>query len=167
MCKFGANRTTSTAKKWDSRGDIFAMAKMGRVSGFWRFLGKYLGTGPKIPYWEPTGENPWISVPEDIPTLIVLFGICRQWAGETLNLLRVEPNINERERYQEARTLGKSPKKSEIARTPPNLKIKTPEFNQGRTQLKTLFEFTVPEWYCTIPTTNLPSGTDSSRILRF
>ena len=23
------------------------------------------------------------------------FGICRQWAGETLNLLRVEPNINE------------------------------------------------------------------------
>ena len=30
---------------------------MGRVSGFWRFLGKYLGTGPKIPYWELTGEN--------------------------------------------------------------------------------------------------------------
>ena len=69
MCKFRAHRTSSTAKKWDSRGDIFAMAKMGRVSGFWRFLGKYLGTGPKIPYWEPTGENPWISGPEDIPTL--------------------------------------------------------------------------------------------------
>jgi hypothetical protein len=46
------------------------MAKMGRVSGFWRFLGKYLGTGPKIPYWEPTGETPWISGPEYIPTLI-------------------------------------------------------------------------------------------------
>ena len=61
MCKFGANRTTSTAKKWDSRGDIFAMAKMGRVSGFLRFLGKTLGTGQKLPYWEPTGENPWIS----------------------------------------------------------------------------------------------------------
>ena len=70
MCKFGAHRTTPTAKKWDSRGDIFAMAKMGRFSGFWRFLGKYLGTGQKIPYWEPTGENPWISGPEDIPTLI-------------------------------------------------------------------------------------------------
>ena len=70
MCKFGAHRTTPTAKKWDSRGDIFAMAKMGRVSGFWRFLGKYLGTGPKIPYWEPTGENPWISGLEDIPPLI-------------------------------------------------------------------------------------------------
>ena len=69
MCKFGAHRTTSTAKKWDSRGYIFASARTGRVSGFWRFLGKYLGTGPKIPYWEPTGENPWISVPEDIPTL--------------------------------------------------------------------------------------------------
>ena len=69
MCKFGAHRTTPTAKKWDSRGDIFAMAKMGRVSGFWRFLGKYLGTGQKIPYWEPTGENPWISGPEYIPTL--------------------------------------------------------------------------------------------------
>ena len=69
MCKFRAHRTTPTAKKWDSRGDIFAMTKMGRVSGFWRFLGKYLGTGPKIPYWEPTGENPWISGPEDIPTL--------------------------------------------------------------------------------------------------
>jgi len=69
MYKFGAHRTTPTAKKWDSRGDIFAMAKMGRFSGFWRFLGKYLGTGPKIPYWEPTGENPWISGPEDIPTL--------------------------------------------------------------------------------------------------
>ena len=69
MCKFGAHRTTPTAKKWDSRGDIFAMTKMGRVSGFWRFLGKYLGTGPKIPYWEPTGENPWISGPEYIPTL--------------------------------------------------------------------------------------------------
>ena len=69
MCKFGANRTTSTPKSEPSRGDIFAMAKMGRVSGFWRFLGKYLGTGPKIPYWEPTGENPWISGPEDIPTL--------------------------------------------------------------------------------------------------
>ena len=74
MCKFGAHRTTPTAKKWDSRGDIFAMAKMGRVSGFWRFLGKYLGTGPKIPYWEPTGENPWISGPEDIPTLIEVVG---------------------------------------------------------------------------------------------
>ena len=69
MCKFGANRTTSTAKVMDSRSDIFAMAKMGRVSGFWRFLGKYLGTGQKIPYWEPTGENPWISGPEYIPTL--------------------------------------------------------------------------------------------------
>ena len=42
MCKFGAHRTTSTTKKWDSRGDMRAMAKMGRVSGFWRFLGKYL-----------------------------------------------------------------------------------------------------------------------------
>src|SRR6056300_957404 len=69
MCKFGANRTTSTPKSEPSRGDIFAMAKMRRVSGFWRFLGKYLGTGPKIPYWEPTGENPWISGPEYIPTL--------------------------------------------------------------------------------------------------
>ena len=68
MCKFGAHRTTPTAKVLDSRGDIFAMAKMGRVSGFWRFLGKYLGTGQKIPYWEPTGENPWISGPEYIPT---------------------------------------------------------------------------------------------------
>ena len=69
MCKFGAHRTTPTAKVLDSRGDIFAMAKMGRVSGFWRFLGKYLGTGQKIPYWEPTGENPWISGAEYIPTL--------------------------------------------------------------------------------------------------
>ena len=66
---FGTNRTTSTAKKWDSRGDIFAMAKIGRVSGFWRFLGKYLGTEEKLPYWEPTGENPRISGPEDIRTL--------------------------------------------------------------------------------------------------
>ena len=57
-------------KSGTPRGDIFAMAKMGRVSGFWRFLGKYLGTGQKIPYWEPTGENPWISGPEYIPTLI-------------------------------------------------------------------------------------------------
>ena len=30
--------------------------------------------------------------------VVVAVGICRQWAGETLNLLRVEPNINERER---------------------------------------------------------------------
>ena len=60
-------RTTPTAKKWDSRGDIFAMAKMGRVSGFWRFTGKYLGTGQKIPYWEPTGEISWISGPEYRP----------------------------------------------------------------------------------------------------
>ena len=60
MCKFGAHRTTSTTKKWDSRGDIFAMAKMGRVSGFLRFLGKTPGTGQKLPYWEPTGETPWI-----------------------------------------------------------------------------------------------------------
>ena len=37
--------------------------------GFWRFLGKYLGTEQKLPYWEPTGENPWISGPEYIPTL--------------------------------------------------------------------------------------------------
>ena len=44
-----------------SRGDIFATAKMGRISGFWRFLGKSLGTGPKIPYWEPTGEIPRFS----------------------------------------------------------------------------------------------------------
>jgi hypothetical protein len=70
MCKFGAHRTTSTTKKWDSRGDIFAMAKMGRVSGFWRFLGKYLGTEQKLPHWEPTGENSWISGPEYIRTLI-------------------------------------------------------------------------------------------------
>ena len=72
MCKFGAHRNTPTAKVLGSRGDIFAMANLRRVSGFWRFLGKYLGTGPKIPYWEPTGENPWISGPEDIPTLINL-----------------------------------------------------------------------------------------------
>jgi hypothetical protein len=45
------------------------MAKMGRVSGFWRFLGKYLGTEQKLPYWEPTGENPWISSPEYIRNL--------------------------------------------------------------------------------------------------
>jgi hypothetical protein len=45
---------------------VFAMAKMGRVSGFWRFLGKNLGTEQKLPYWEPTGENPWISGPEYI-----------------------------------------------------------------------------------------------------
>ena len=69
MCKFCAHRTTSTTKKWDSRGDIFGMAKMRRVSGFWRFLGEYLGTEQKLPYWEPTGENPWISGPEYIPTL--------------------------------------------------------------------------------------------------
>ena len=25
-----------------------------------RFLGKSLGTGQKLPYWEPTGETPWI-----------------------------------------------------------------------------------------------------------
>ena len=24
------------------------------------FLGKSLGTGQKLPYWEPTGENQWI-----------------------------------------------------------------------------------------------------------
>ena len=82
MCKFGAHRTTPTAKKWDSRGDIFAMTKMGRVSGFWRFLGKYLGTGPKIPYWEPTGENPWISGPEDIPTLNHTFVRMIQYHGK-------------------------------------------------------------------------------------
>jgi len=29
MYKFGAHRTTSTAKKWDSRGDMRAMAKFG------------------------------------------------------------------------------------------------------------------------------------------
>ena len=69
MCKFGAHRTSSTTKSGTPRGDIFAMAKMGRVSGFLRFLGKNLGTGQKFPYWELTGENPWISVPEDIPTL--------------------------------------------------------------------------------------------------
>ena len=51
------------------RGDIFAMAKMGRVSGFWRFPGKYLGAEQKLPYWEPTGENPRISGPEYIRTL--------------------------------------------------------------------------------------------------
>ena len=31
MCKFGANRTTSTAKKWDARGDMRTMAKFGIV----------------------------------------------------------------------------------------------------------------------------------------
>ena len=31
MCKFGAHRTTPTAKRWDSRGDIFAVAKTGLV----------------------------------------------------------------------------------------------------------------------------------------
>ena len=31
MCKFGANRTTSTPKSEPSRGDIFAMAKIGIV----------------------------------------------------------------------------------------------------------------------------------------
>ena len=28
---------------------------------------------------------------------VIRAGICRQWAGETLNLVRVEPNNNERE----------------------------------------------------------------------
>ena len=69
MCKFGAHRTTPTTKSATPRGDIFAMAKMGRVSGFWRFLGKYLGTGQKLPYWELTGENPWIKSPGCIGTL--------------------------------------------------------------------------------------------------
>ena len=69
MCKFGAHRTTSTTKSGTPRGDIFAMAKMGRVSGFWMFLGKNLGTEQKLPYWEPTGENPRISGPEYIRTL--------------------------------------------------------------------------------------------------
>jgi hypothetical protein len=68
MCKFGAHRTTPTIKSGTPRGDIFALAKMGRVSGFWRFLGKYLGTEQKLPYWEPAGENLWISGPEDIRT---------------------------------------------------------------------------------------------------
>ena len=27
-----------------------------------RFLGKSLGTGQKLPYWEPTGENQWIEI---------------------------------------------------------------------------------------------------------
>ena len=60
---------------------IFAMAKMGRVSGFWRFLGKCLGTEQKLPYWEPTGESPWISGPEYIRTLRVGCILARKSTG--------------------------------------------------------------------------------------
>ena len=60
MFKFGANRTTFTAKKWDSRGDIFAIGRHSvSVLKSERHRTEIL-----------LGENPWISGLEYIPPLI-------------------------------------------------------------------------------------------------
>ena len=50
MCKFGAHRTTSTTKKWDSRGDMRAMTKIGIRTEIRKNRTEIL-----------LGENPWIS----------------------------------------------------------------------------------------------------------
>ena len=63
MCKFGANQTTFTARGWDSRDAIFAMAQMGCVPGFWRFPGKYLGTRQNYRTWNlPANPRGFITV---------------------------------------------------------------------------------------------------------
>ena len=56
-------------------------------------------TRPGISAVIPEASRPQPSRTPPIQIAMPPF-ICRQWAGETLNLLRVEPNINERDQIK-------------------------------------------------------------------
>ena len=57
LVKIGANHVELL---FAAHTDISPWRKWVATPVSFEFLGKSLGTGQKLPYWEPTGENQWI-----------------------------------------------------------------------------------------------------------